>query len=300
MLNQHGAKKLFATAPNTSAEVFARMSEGQVPHFSLPVHVKMHATTQHVTIESANVIGTRLGSDPKLRQEYVVYSAHLDHVGTCPPMNGDDVCHGAFDNASGAATLLEIAHTYMTLPQPPRRSILFAFVTGEEKGLLGSDYFARHPTVAADKIVANINIDGAPGFLYPMKDVFAVGAEDSSLAQNVQRAAQHLKLEVSPDPMPEQVIFIRSDQYSFVRRGVPSILVSQGWKSADPKVNGEQVYKNWIMTVYHTPQDNVEQHFDFDSGVKGAQLNFLIGYEVAQQKDRPTWNSGDFFGTVFD
>ncbi len=300
MLNQHGAEKLFAAAPNSSAEVFARMGEGNVPHFSLPVHVKMHAITQHARIQSANIIGTRLGSDPKLRQEYVVYSAHLDHLGNCPPMDGDNVCHGAFDNASGAATLLEIAHAYMTMPQPPRRSILFAFVTAEEKGQLGSDYFARHPTVAADMIVANINIDGAPGFLYPMKDIFAVGAEDSSLAENVQRAAQQLKLEVSPDPMPEQVIFIRSDQYSFVRRGVPSILVSQGWKSADPKVNGEQFFKKWIVTVYHTPKDDMNQHFEFDSGVKGAQLNFLVGCEVAQQANRPTWNRGDFFGTTFD
>ena len=300
MLNQRGAEKLFPTAPNSSAEVFASMESGNVPHFSLPVHLKMHAITEHTTIHSANVVGARLGSDPNLRQEYVVYSAHLDHVGICPPLNGDDVCHGAFDNASGAATLLEIAHAFMTLPRPPRRSILFAFVTGEEKGLLGSDYFARHPTVAADMIVANINIDGAPGFLYPLKDIFAVGAEDSSLAENVQVAAQRLKLEVSPDPMPEQVFFIRSDQYSFVRRGVPSILISQGWKSADPKVDSEHFFKTWTTTIYHTPKDNMSQNFDFVSGVEGAQLNFLVGYEVAQQANRPRWNKGDFFGTTFD
>ena len=299
-VNQRGAEKLFATAPNSSAEVFARMENGNVPHFPLPAHLKMHAITQHATIQSANVIGARLGSDPQLRQEYVVYSAHLDHVGICPPLNGDDVCHGAFDNASGAATLLEIAHAHMAMPRQPRRSILFAFVTGEEKGLLGSDYFARHPTVAADMIVANINIDGAPGFLYPLKDIYAVGAEDSSLAKNVQVAAQRLELEVSPDPMPEQVFFIRSDQYSFVRRGVPSILISQGWRSADPKVDSKHFFKMWTTTIYHTPKDNMSQNFDFVSSVKGAQLNFLVGHEVAQQANRPKWNTGDFFGTTFD
>ena len=298
-LNERGADKLFTAAPNSSIEVFAGMAKGNVPHFSLAAHIKMHAVTQHIPIQSANVVATRPGSDPKLRQEYVVYTAHLDHVGICAPINGDDVCHGAFDNASGSATLLEIAHAFMTLPQPPRRSILFAFFTGEEKGLLGSDYFARHPTVAADTIVSNINIDGAPGFLYPLKDIFAVGAEDSSLAENVQAAAARLKIEVSPDPMPEQVFFIRSDQYSFVRRGVPSILVSQGWKSADPNVDSVHFFKTWATTIYHTPKDNMSQNFDFDSGVKGAQLNFLIGYEVAQQANRSRWNTGDFFGTTF-
>ncbi len=299
LLSQHGAELLFAAAPKSLEQVFASTSEAKIDHFALPVTLKMHAVTQHAEIQSPNIVGALFGSDPKLRQEYVVYSAHLDHLGICPAVNGDNVCHGAFDNASGVAALLEIAHAYTTIPQPPRRSILFVFVTGEEKGLLGSDYFATHPTVARDAIVADINIDGAPGILYPMKDIVALGAEDSSLAEDVKLAARQMELEVSPDPMPEEVFFVRGDQYSFVRQGVPSIFILEGWKSADPKLNGEEIFKKWLVTAYHTPRDNMTQSFDFDSGAKGARLNFLLGYEVAQQLQRPRWNIGNFFGVKF-
>ncbi len=299
LLSQHGAELLFAAAPKSLEQVFADARAGTIDHFVLPVTVKMHAVTRHTAIQSPNIVGMLAGSDPKLSQEYVAYSAHLDHLGICPAIDNDNVCHGAFDNASGSAALLEIARAYTTLARPPYRSILFVFVTAEEKGLLGSDYFAVHPTVVDHAIVANINIDGLPGILYPIKDIVALGAEDSSMAEEVKLAAQQLELEVSPDPMPEEVFFIRGDQYSFVRQGVPSIFIMEGWKSADLKLNGEEAFKKWLVTAYHTPRDNMNQSFDFDSAAKGARLNFLLGYEVAQQKRRPTWNAGDFFGARF-
>ncbi len=299
LLSQRGADLLFAGAPKSLEQEFAGAREGHLDHFALPVTIKMHLVSTHAQIQSANIVGVLPGSDPKLRDEYVVYTAHVDHLGICPPVNGDNVCHGALDNASGVAALLEIARAFTALPQPPRRSILFAFVTGEEKGLLGSDYFANHPTVAPEAMVANINIDGAPGMMYPFKDIVALGVDDSSLAHNVADVAKRMGLEVSPDPMPEEVFFIRSDNYSLVRRGVPAVSLSEGFKSTDPKLNGEEIIKKWMVTVYHTPKDNMNQPLLFESGVKGTQLNFLVGYEVAQQAERPAWNPGDFFGAKF-
>ena len=239
------------------------------------------------------------GSDRRLRDQYVVYTAHVDHLGICPAVNGGNVCHGALDNASGTSTLLEIARAYASLPEPPRRSVLFVFVTGEEMGLLGSDYFAHFPTAPLNSIVADVNIDGAPGSYFPMKDVVALGAEHSTLGGEVATAAKIMGFEVSPDPMPEEVSFIRSDQYSFVLQGVPAVNVEDGVKSTDPKINGLEVIKKWLVTRYHTPLDNMDQPIDFDSTAKGAVMNFLVGYEVAQQERSPDWVKGDFFGTTF-
>ena len=229
----------------------------------------------------------------------MVYTAHVDHLGICPAVNGGNVCHGALDNASGTSTLLEIARAYASLPEPPRRSVLFVFVTGEEMGLLGSDYFAHFPTAPLNSIVSNVNIDGAPGSHFPMKDVVALGAEHSTLGGEVATAAKIMGFEVSPDPMPEEVSFIRSDQYSFVLQGVPAVNVEDGVKSTDPKINGLEVIKKWLVTRYHTPLDNMDQPIDFDSAAKGAVMNFLVGYEVAQQERSPDWVKGDFFGTTF-
>jgi Zn-dependent M28 family amino/carboxypeptidase len=166
-------------------------------------------------------------------------------------------------------------------------------------GLLGSDYYANFPTVSRKAIVANVNIDGAPGIYYAMKDVVAMGPEHSSLAKNVDSAARELGYDLSPDPMPEEVSFIRSDQYSFVLQGIPAVYITDGVKAVDGKVDGLNVLKLWLNTRYHTPGDNMEQPLDFESAAKGTRLNFLIGYEVAQQDERPVWNQGDFFGTTF-
>jgi len=203
------------------------------------------------------------------------------------------------DNASGTSSLLEIARAYASLPQPPRRSVLFVFVTGEEMGLLGSDYFAHFPSVPLKSIVANVNIDGAPGLYYPMKDVVVLGAEHSTMGNEVTAAARQIGYELTPDPMPEEVMFIRSDQYSFVLQGVPAVDVTDGIKATDPKVNGLEVIKKWLTTRYHTPLDNMDQPMDFDSAAKGAVMNFLVGYEVAELSGIPAWNQGDFFGTTF-
>jgi hypothetical protein len=180
----------------------------------------------------------------------------------------------------------------------PRRSVLFVSDTGEEEGLLGSDYFAQHPTVSKDALVANINMDGA-ALLWPIQDVIAYGAEHSSLGTTVNQAASLLGLEVSPDPRPEQVFFIRSDQYSFVKQGIPSVFVMSGLKSNDPAIKPPDIIAKWRKNVYHKPQDDMTQPFDFRSGARFAQFNFLIGYLIALRTEKPAWNPGDFFGEQY-
>jgi len=299
LLSQQRAEMLFAGAPKTLEQAFATARAGKPQAFALPESAHIRTVATQSTIHSPNIVAELKGSDRRLRDQYVVYTAHVDHLGICPAVNGDNVCHGALDNASGTSTLLEIARAYASLPEPPRRSVLFVFVTGEEMGLLGSDYFAHFPTAPLNSIVANVNIDGAPGSYFPMKDVVALGAEHSTLGGEVASAAKIMGFEVSPDPMPEEVSFIRSDQYSFVLQGVPAVNVEDGVKSTDPKINGLEVIKKWLVTRYHTPLDNMDQPIDFDSAAKGAVMNFLVGYEVAQQERSPDWVKGDFFGTRF-
>ncbi|HET9309015.1 MAG TPA: M28 family metallopeptidase [Candidatus Sulfotelmatobacter sp.] len=299
LLSQQGADKLFAGAPKTLDQVFAAAKAGKPQAFTLPVSARIHTVAAHSVINSSNIVAELKGSDPALRDQYVVYTAHVDHLGICPAVAGDNVCHGALDNASGTSTLLEIARAYASLPQAPRRSVLFVFVTGEEMGLLGSDYFAHYPTVPLKAIVANVNIDGAPGSYFGMKDVVALGAEHSTIGDEVAAAAKEMGYDVSPDPMPEEVSFIRSDQYSFVLQGVPAVDVEDGVHATDPKISGLDVIKKWLVTRYHTPLDNMDQPIDFDSTAKGAVMNFLVGYQIAQHEAAPQWNKGDFFGTTF-
>lgn len=236
-----------------------------------------------------------MGSDPGLREEFVVYTAHLDHLGICPPFAGDNVCHGAVDNASGVAAVLEIARAYAALPKAPRRSILFLLITAEEMGttMEGSDYFAHNPTVPKKSLVADINIDVLPGLiLFKGSKLTAIGAEHSSLGSNAARAAQWTRHELIPDIKPEQNLFVRSDQFSFLKVGIPVVNVRNGGGMADEA-------KKSFAGHYHTPLDNMEQALNYDAGGKAARMIFLLGYDVAQQDQRPSWNKGDFFGRKF-
>lgn len=298
-LSQTGAEKLFTGAPRSLEECFVAARSGKHQSFVVPRRVRIHTVSTQTKYQSPNIIGALVGSDPKLRDQYVVYTAHVDHLGTCPPIDGDSICHGSLDNASGVAALLEIARAYTNLNHPPRRSVLFVFVTGEEMGLLGSDYFAHTPTVPLRQIVANINIDGAPGLLFSMKDIVAMGAEHSNIDKAIQSAARELGYTISPDPMPEEVGFIRSDQYSFVQQGVPALNISDGVKAVDPTVDGLALEKKWLVTRYHTPLDNIDQPLDYQSGARAATVNFLVGYELAQWDRGPQWNQGNFFGARF-
>lgn len=287
--------KVFEGSGKSPEQAYAAAREGRPFSFALAGSAKIKIASKLENIRSTNVVARLRGSDPQVRDEYIVYTAHLDHLGIGEPVNGDRIYNGAMDNASGSACLLEIARAYSQTTLRPRRSILFVSVTGEEEGLLGSDYFAHYPTVAKDGLVADINIDGAP-LLWPIEDVVARGAEHSTLDAAAHEAAGRLKMEVSPDPYPEQVLFIRSDQYSFVKQGIPSLFLSSGKKSSNPEIKPEEIRNTFLATRYHKPQDDMNYAFDFESGAKFARFSFLLGYVVAQQNTRPLWNTNDFFG----
>jgi hypothetical protein len=297
-LSSEGMNKLFAGSGKTADALLAAARESKAVSFELPVAARIHLVTQLEDVRSPNVVALLRGSDPSLRNEYVAYTAHSDHLGIGEPVNGDNIYNGAVDNASGSACLLEIAKAFSRANPRPRRSILFLSVTGEEAGLLGSDYFAHYPTTPKNAIVADINMDGA-AMLWPLEDVVALGEEHSTLGVQVREAAARLNLGVGEDPFPELVFFIRSDQYSFVRQGVPAVMSGSGFKSSDPKIQPKEILLKWFATVYHMPSDDMNQPLDFDAAAKYARFNFFVGYFVAQQTVRPAWKNGDFFGEKY-
>jgi Zn-dependent M28 family amino/carboxypeptidase len=297
-LSKTGAETLFQGASKSFQDALDASAKGQPQSFPLVTTAAIHIVSRHSTSASPNIAAVLPGSDPQLKNEYVLYTAHADHLGIGEPIDGDSIYNGALDNASGTSALLEIARVFSQSPQAPRRSILFLAVTGEEEGLLGSDYYAHYSTVPISQIAANVNMDGI-SLLYDFRDIVPLGAEHSSLAQVVGEVAQHFGLEVSPDPLPEEVFFIRSDQYSFVRQGVPAVAIGEGFKATDPKINGRDVALEWEKTRYHTPKDDMNQPLNFEAAAKSTRINFAVGYIVAQQAQRPTWNKDDFFGQEF-
>ena len=194
--------------------------------------------------------------------------------------------------------MIETARAFAAMPELPRRSILFIALTGEERGLVGSDYYAHYPTVPSVSLVANVNLD-MPLFLYPLADVIAFGAEHSSLEQTIDEVVASEGFELAPDPIPEQVLFIRSDQYSFVKKGVPSVFLVPGFTSTDPAIDGGALFTAHLKTHYHQPSDDLSRPVDWDSALRFARTNVRIGYAVAENADRPAWNEGDFFGDKF-
>jgi hypothetical protein len=296
VLSLDETKKFFEGSGHTADEVFAAAKEGKSLAFSMPGTAKIHNQSELKNASSPNVVAKLEGSDPVLKNEYLLYSAHLDHLGIGEPVNGDTIYNGALDNASGCAIMLEVARAFARMNPRPKRSILFVAVTGEEKGLLGSDYFAHYPTVSNRDIAANVNMD-EDLMLWPLRDIIAYGAEHSSLEGVVERAAKRLQLSVSPDPAPEETIFIRSDQYSFVKQGIPAVFPVAGFKSNDSAINPAAIFKTWEQTRYHEPQDDMQQPgLDFDQAVKYAQFVYLCGWLITQDAARPTWNTKDFFG----
>lgn len=298
MLNVPPAEELFSRAPVSFEDALDAADEGRPMSTPLGVEVTLASKTDHETIASPNVIGILRGSDPGLAGEYVVFTAHLDHVGIGVPVNGDTIYNGMYDNAMGSSLLMETARAFAAMPVAPKRSILFIAVTGEERGLVGSDYYAHYPTVPSDAIVADVNLD-MPLFLYPLADIIAFGAEHSSLQGIIGNAIAQEDFVLTPDPMPEEVIFIRSDQYSFVRQGVPSVFLVPGFASADPEIDGEKLWRGFLQTYYHQPSDDLTRTVDWPSVVRFARANVRIGYTIAEDQQRPSWNEGDFFGDKF-
>lgn len=297
-INVPPAEQLFSRAPISFEDALDAADAGQTLSTPLGTEVTLARRTEHESITSPNVIGILRGSDPDLAEEYVIFTAHLDHVGTGVPIDGDHIYNGMYDNAMGASILIETARAFAAMPEPPRRSIIFIALTGEERGLVGSDYYAHYPTVPTDSIVANVNLD-MPLLLYPVGDIIAFGAEHSSLQGVIDGAIAAEDFDLAEDPMPEEVIFVRSDQYSFVKQGVPSVFLVPGFTSTDPDIDGESLWRGFLSTYYHQPSDDMSRPIDWPSALRFARANVRIGYAVAEDTNRPTWNAGDFFGEKF-
>ncbi len=294
-ISLEGAKKLFAGAP-TPLDAILRAAEaenGAPPRFDLPMRARIEVDTIHARVNSANVAGLIEGADPRLKNEVVVLSAHLDHIGVLKGVRGDAINNGAMDNAAGVATLLEAARGFAESAIPPKRSILFLALTAEEKGLVGAEYFARNPTVPRESIIANVNLD-MPILTYEFTDVVAFGAERSDLGAIVKGAAARLGVALSPDPTPDEGTFTRSDHFRFVEQGVPSIMLVTG--DANGGADAKRLFR---AERYHRPGDDLSQPIRYDVAAKFARLNYEIARDIADAPRRPAWRAGDFFATLF-
>jgi|SRR5215471_6976338 len=297
-MSRSGAVALFSDSPVPLERVFAAGDSGRAQGFDLPAKARAWTHTVHSRAESPNVVGVLRGSDPKLKDEYVVLTAHLDHLGIGVPVNGDSIHNGFYDNATGSGALIELARAFASLPERPKRSLLFVAVTGEEKGLQGSDHFAHFPTVSAERMVADINMDMFVMF-QPMTEVIVFGGEHSSLGPIADRAARSVGLKPVPDPSPEEVVFVRSDQFSFVRQGIPAVYPVLAGAEYPAPGDSLSPMQRWRRTIYHTPQDDASQPMDLASGARFMRMQFLLALDVANAPARPSWNHGDFFGDTF-
>jgi hypothetical protein len=261
-----------------------------LPHFMMDATIRVKAVFESGKVESPNVLAVLPGADSKLKGEYVLLSAHLDHVGIGEPINGDNIYNGAMDNASGVATLLEAARWLRSAP-PPKRSILFLACTGEEEGENGSLYFAERPTVDMKNIIANINLDMYLP-LFPLKILCAYGLRESDLAVYLDTAAKELGIQVQEDPTPERNLFIRSDQYSFIKKGIPALILSFGYADGTPE---EKITKAWFEQRYHGPTDDTRQPVDKIAAAKFNQLMAVLAERLANTSQRPQWKADSFF-----
>ncbi|HZQ24516.1 MAG TPA: M28 family metallopeptidase [Terriglobales bacterium] len=289
--NPAHAEKLFEGSGHTFEEVADLAKDRKpMPHFPLPATIKVTTKIQNKTVESANLVAKLPGNDPQLKNEDVVLSAHIDHVGIGEPISGDRIYNGAMDDASGSAVLLDVASYLKKHPENLKRSLLFVFVTAEEKGLLGSKYFAAHPTVDPKSMVADINIDMFLP-LVPLKTLTVYGLAESDLGDLAREAAQANGVSVQPDPHPLRNIFIRSDQYNFIRHGVPALMMDVAPTTAEQ----EQLYKEWLTNRYHAPSDDLNQPVDLAAAGKYEDVIRTLMIKVANDPQRPQWKPDSFF-----
>jgi Zn-dependent M28 family amino/carboxypeptidase len=291
-MNPAHADKLFAGSGHTFQELLARVDAGQaLPSFALPARLKATTKVERSDVESQNVAGILRGSDPRRRSEYVVVSAHLDHLGVGEPINGDRIYNGAMDNASGIAAILEVAAQLHESGAKPARSVLFVAVTAEEKGLLGSHYFAAHPAVPRSSIVANLNTDMFLP-LFPLKTLMVLGLDESDLGDDIRATAKAVGIGVQADQEPQRNRFVRSDQYSFIKVGIPALAMKVGY---DPNSPEAAVAAKWTAERYHAPSDDLNQPIDLSAAGKYVEVVRDLAVRIANRSDRPRWNDASFF-----
>lgn len=299
-LNDKGAAALFAGAPKSLAQLRkeADRKGGRPKGFALKTTARIFAPSKSSRVTSPNVVAMIPGSDPALAKDYVILSGHLDHIGISPakpgdPADKDRINNGALDNAAGVATLMEVARVISEDKAKPRRSIIFLASTGEEKGLLGADYFARHPTAPIARIVGNVDLD-MPVLTYPFTDLTAYGADHSTLGRLVADAVAPMQVKLTPDPIPEETVFVRSDHYMFVKQGVPAVFLATGFGNG-----GEKAYRYFDSTNYHQVGDDMNQPIDWRTGARFAEANYRITLAMANGDQPPLWLKGDYFGDLF-
>ena len=294
-ISHETAEKLFRMAGLDLGKLSAAAATRDFQPVPLGLRAKIVIRNRLRTIDSHNVIARLTGSDPKLINSYVIYTAHWDHFGVGPEVNGDRIYHGAVDNASGTAALLEIARSYQQLKTPPRRSILFLSVTAEEQGLLGSRYYAEHPLYPLARTAMDINMD-TMNVHGRTRDIVMIGMGNSTLDETVADVARQQGRTVKPDPEPEKGSFYRSDHFSFSKEGVPAfdpdsgidfIGRAEGW--------GLEMKRKYTAENYHKPSDKIQSDWDMSGAVQDAQLYFLVGYRVANSDVMPEWKPGTEF-----
>ncbi len=292
VFNPASAEALFASSGHSFAEIAALGKERKpLPHFNLAVTLKARAVIQKIPLESANLVAKLAGTDPTLKNEYVVLSAHIDHVGIGEEVNGDKIYNGAMDDGSGTAAVLDIAASLKQHPEKLKRSVLFILVTAEEKGLLGSKYFAAHPTVEAKSIVGDINIDM---FLpiAPLKVLRVQGINDSTLGERAAAIAQSFGVKAVADPEPLRNLFVRSDQYNFIRHGIPSVIMDVFYEPDSPE---SKIFKEWLTQRYHAPSDDVNQPVDLHTAALYEEIVRRLLADTANGSERPQWKPNSFF-----
>jgi len=294
-VSQEAGERLVALAGHHVDELLKAADSRDFRPIPLGIRIRGNLPTKVRDIQTRNVAGLVEGSDPKLKSEVVIYSAHWDHLGIGTPVNGDAIYNGAVDNGTGCGILLELAHAWASQAKKPRRSALFLSVTAEEGGLRGSEYYATHPEIAAGKTALAINYDG----LFPFgrtRDVVINGAERTTAWPVVEAIAKQMELTINPDPRPEQGTYYRSDHFPFAHAGIPAFSVEEGDDFiGKPKGFGAKAFEEYNEKHYHQPSDEFQENWDFSGLAEVARFGFLIGTEVANQNGLPTWRAGDEF-----
>jgi Zn-dependent M28 family amino/carboxypeptidase len=289
-VNSATAQKWFEGSGHPFSDLLAAADSGAaLPTFALPARVRAKISYERRTVTSQNVVALLKGSDPVLSKEYVALTAHLDHLGVGVPVEGDSIFNGAMDNASGVSTLLEVARSLSA--NRPKRSVLFVIVTGEEKGLLGSYYWTKRPTEPIGKVAANLNVDMVLPIV-PLTHMIVHGVDESSLGDAARAEAASAGIDIVPDPEPQRNLFIRSDQFNFIRAGIPAIALSAGAIPGSPE---DSLLHAWIKNRYHQPSDDLAQPYDHKA--PGVLIEYVTALtrRVADAPARPTWKDSSFF-----
>jgi len=290
------ARKLFALAGQDYDALKTKAIDKSFKAIPLGLTATMGIRNTLRTVNSQNVIAKLEGSDPALKDEYVIYTAHWDHLGIGLPVNGDNIYNGARDNASGCAIMLEVARAFTKVQPRPKRSILFTMVTAEEQGLLGSQYYAVTPLYPLAKTLADVNIDSANVYA-PSKDVTVIGMGASDLDDYLAQAAAEQGRTLRPDPMSEKGYYYRSDHFNFAKQGVPAMYIEPGIEAAPPRAPEylKQRLDDYEAHDYHQPSDEVKPDWDLGGAAEDAQLVFAVGYRVANAGRFPEWKPGNEF-----